>query len=185
MLDDRCNEELGVKARGAEVYTSGTRGAAIARFEVARDGLWDQRSGEGVSVLSAAPTNDDALVPAADKGLGVGRNSTALAFNRRGDESGEEDALGTCCGCGCDSDPAFIYELVVAAASCDTCGRLNVDDRGDVGIELGVSGRFGARRNELVDAREEGREGRFVGVRKRNGTPETSSRCLCISSSTF
>jgi len=100
MLDDLRNEELGVTARGADEYASGTRGAAMARFEVARDGLWDQRSGDGVSVLSAVPTNDDALVPPADRGLGVGRNSTALAFKRRGDERGEEDALGTCCGCG-------------------------------------------------------------------------------------
>lgn len=64
-------------------------------------------------------------------------------------------------------------------------GRRNACANGDVGAEDGVSGRAGYRRFEL-DAREEGREiGRRVGVRKRNGTPATSSRCLCIKSNTF
>jgi hypothetical protein len=85
-----------VIARGADVYASGTSGAAMARFEVARDELWAHKSGDGVSVLGAIPTNDDVLDPPADRGLGIGRNSTALVFRRRGDESGEEDALGTC-----------------------------------------------------------------------------------------
>jgi len=55
--------------------------------------LWAHKSGDGVSVLRAAPTREDVLDPPADSGLGVGRNSTALAFKRRGDERGEEDAL--------------------------------------------------------------------------------------------
>jgi len=44
-----------------------------------------------------------------------------------------------------------MYEVPVADARGDAngvCGRLKVDDRGDVGRELGVSGRFGARRYE-------------------------------------
>lgn len=50
---------------------------------------------------------------------------------------------------------------------------------------MGVSGRLGIRRAECEDAREDGREmGRLVGVKKRNGTPATSSRCLCMRSRT-
>ena len=67
-----------------DVYASGIKGAAMARLEVAREGLWDQRSGDSVSFLSVVPPNDDALVPPADRGLGTGRNWAALAFKRRG-----------------------------------------------------------------------------------------------------
>ena len=103
MLDDLCKEELGVIERGAGTKArSGMRGAAIARLEVAREGLWAHRSGEGVSVRKATPTKEDVLEPPADKGLGMGRNSTALAFKSRGDERGEEDALVAWGGCGAD-----------------------------------------------------------------------------------
>lgn len=58
--------------------------------------------------------------------------------------------------------------------------------RGDAGAEFGVSGLTGYKRVELVEVLEDGRDmGRRVGVRKRNGTPATSSLCLCMRSSTF
>jgi hypothetical protein len=56
------------------------------------------------------------------------------------------------------------------------CGRLKEREwaRGEEGAEA------------LFDAREDGLEmGLRVGVRKRKGTPATSSRCLCISSNTL
>jgi len=60
----------------------------MARLEVARRGLWAQRSGEGVSVRSAPGLED-----AAERGRGIGLNSEALAFKRRGDDMGEEGRL--------------------------------------------------------------------------------------------
>src|ERR1700685_3919737 len=62
-------------------------------------------------------------------------------------------------------------------------GLRNTNANGEGGPEVGVSGRFS--RTECDEAREEGRDaGRRVGVRNRNGTPATSSRCLCIKSKT-
>ncbi len=56
---------------------------------------------------------------------------------------------------------------------------------GELGAELGVSGRLGISRAEWVEAREEGLEmGRRVGVKKRKGTLSMSSLCLCMRSST-
>ena len=58
----------------------------MARLEVARGELWDHKSGEGVSERRREVGVVDA---AADKGLGMGLNSLALALNRRGEEMGE------------------------------------------------------------------------------------------------
>lgn len=80
---------------------------------------------------------------------------------------------------------AVIYELAFPVTRGDpagVCGLRKPIARGEVGTELGVSGLFGIRRAEWVEAREEGRDGRRVGVKKRKGTPDTSSWCLCIKS---
>ena len=64
-------------------------------------------------------------------------------------------------------------------------GRLGPRSNGELGADVGVSGRPGAKRKEWEDARLDGLEiGRRVGVRKRKGTPAISSRCLCIKSRT-
>lgn len=64
------------------------------------------------------------------------------------------------------------------------CGRRNTIASGELGADVGVSGRA-IRRAECVEALEDGRDmGRRVGVRNRNGTLSTSSRCLCMRSRT-
>jgi len=66
------------------------------------------------------------------------------------------------------------------------CGLRKTRASGELGADDGVSGRVGYKRVEWVEARDDGRDiGRRVGVRKRKGTPATSSRCLCIRSKTF
>jgi hypothetical protein len=67
------------------------RGAAIARFELVRVVLCAHKSGDGVSARRAL--KDVGLDDAADNGRGMGLNSEALAFNSRGEESGEAGKL--------------------------------------------------------------------------------------------
>lgn len=56
---------------------------------------------------------------------------------------------------------------------------------GEFGRDAGVSGLFGLTRVEWEEALDDGRDiGRLVGVKNKKGTPETSSRCLCIRSRT-
>ena len=70
---------------------SGTNGAAIAKLEVALGELWAHKSGDGVSALRLViqPGLDDAD----ESGRGMGLNSEAFAFKRRGDERGDEGRL--------------------------------------------------------------------------------------------
>jgi hypothetical protein len=145
------------------------------------------------------------LDDAADKGRGIGLNSEALAFRRRGEESGDDGKLDAssrfaheigvvvCVGEGAgDSLRAVMYEeppVPGLTPSGEVIGRedfLKIIASGELGAEVGVSGLFGMRRAEWLDAREDGRDiGRLVGVRKRKGTPATSSRCLCMRSRTL
>jgi hypothetical protein len=83
-------DELGVLARGRSDW-SGIKGAAIARLEVALRGLWAHRSGDGVSALRA--DRELGLEDAAERGRGIGLNSDALAFRRRGEDNGEAGRL--------------------------------------------------------------------------------------------
>ena len=81
-----------------------------------------------------------------------------------------------------DSLRAVMYEVACWADArgdmSGVCGRRKTMASGELGAELGVSGRAIRRAEwEWVDARDDGREmGRRVGVRKTNGTPSTSSR---------
>src|SRR3712207_31430 len=83
-------DELGVAARGRRDW-SRINGAAIARLDVGLCALSVQGSGEGVSAL--APIREAGFDAAADSGRGIGLNSLALAFSRRGEESGEAGRL--------------------------------------------------------------------------------------------
>lgn len=87
-IEDR-KLELGVPERERYVL-SDVRGAAIASFEVGREG-GAQRSGEGVSPRKAA--NDPGLEEAAERGRGMGLNSEALALRSRGEDMGDEGRL--------------------------------------------------------------------------------------------
>jgi hypothetical protein len=73
-------DELGVRER------SGMSGAAIAKLE--RKGLWDHMSGDGVSARKPAGFDE-----AAERGRGMGLNSVAFAFKRRGEDNGEAGRL--------------------------------------------------------------------------------------------
>jgi hypothetical protein len=80
---------------------------------------------------------------------------------------------------------AVMHELalpVTRGEPAGVCGLRKPMARGELGTEVGVSGLY--RAAEWVEAREEGRDGRRVGVKKRKGTPATSSWCLCIKSKT-
>lgn len=81
-----------------------------------------------------------------------------------------------------------MYEVafpVTRGEPAGVCGLRKPIARGELGTEVGVSGLLGMNRAaEWVEAREEGRDGRLVGVKKRKGTPATSSWCLCIKSKT-
>jgi hypothetical protein len=70
---------------------SGIRGAAIARFDVALVLLCAQRSGDGVSALSAV--NVLGFDEAAESGLGCGRKSDALAPSARWEPIGDDGKL--------------------------------------------------------------------------------------------
>ena len=64
-------------------------------------------------------------------------------------------------------------------------GRRKPMGNGELGREDGVSGLVALSRVEWQEALDEGREiGRRVGVKNKNGTPVTSSRCLCMRSRT-
>ena len=81
--------ELGVPARG-NGDISGTRGAAIASFDVGRE-VWAHMSGEGVSPRSCE--SEPGLDDAADSGRMMGLNSCALAFKMRGEDKGDAGRL--------------------------------------------------------------------------------------------
>ena len=152
-------------------------------MDVGRE-VWAHMSGEGVSARSCE--SEPGFEDAADSGRMMGLNSCALAFKMRGEDSGDAGRLAANWawamvgeGPG-DSLRAVIYEVACCEdARGDTsgvCGRRKTMASGELGAELGVSGRA-MRRAEWVDAREDGREiGRRVGVRKTKGTPSTSSR---------
>ena len=57
----------------------------MARLDVARGELWAHKSGDGVS----ARRRDPVWVAAADIGRGIGLNSLAFAFSRRGEDKGD------------------------------------------------------------------------------------------------
>lgn len=82
--------ELGVPDRGSSAL-SGVNGAAIASFEVGREGLWAHMSGDGVSARREA--SDPGFDEAAESGRGMGLNSWALAFRIRGEDKGEAGRL--------------------------------------------------------------------------------------------
>ena len=63
----------------------------MASLEVGLSVLWAHKSGDGVSALR--PGMDAGLEDAAERGRGMGLNSEALAFKRRGDEIGEAGRL--------------------------------------------------------------------------------------------
>jgi len=65
------------------------RGAAMARFEVARGELCAHMSGEGVSARRREPGWDEAE----ERGLGMGLNSEALALRERDVSKGEAGRL--------------------------------------------------------------------------------------------
>ena len=58
----------------------------MARLDVARGELWAHISGGGVSVRLM---NEPGVVAAAERGLGIGLNSLALALRRRGEDNGD------------------------------------------------------------------------------------------------
>jgi len=89
LREDR-SDELGVKALGRSDW-AGTNGAAIARLEVARGELCAHRSGDGVSALILA--REPGLEDAEERGRGIGLNSEALAFKRRGEDKGDDGKL--------------------------------------------------------------------------------------------
>jgi len=88
LRDER--RELGVTARGCREW-SGTKGAAIARLEVALSWLWDHKSGDGVSVRY--PERVEGLDEAADRGRGTGLNSVAFALKSLGEVIGDDGRL--------------------------------------------------------------------------------------------
>lgn len=188
---DARNEEVGVPDLG-RYELSGVSGAAMANLDVGREG-GAHKSGEGVSARSAA--SDPGLEEAAERGRGMGLNSDALALSSRGDDMGEDGRLTANWACVMIGDTlgeslrADMYEEGCACVPRGdvrgVCGRRNIIASGELGAELGVSGRLGIKRAEWVEAREEGREmGRRVGVRKRKGTLSMSSLCLCMRSRT-
>jgi hypothetical protein len=82
-------EERNGVAERERLCCSGSKGAAMARFDGSRGELCAQRSGDGVSARKRAPGLDDA----ADSGRGMGLNSDAFAFKSLGDEIGEAGRL--------------------------------------------------------------------------------------------
>jgi hypothetical protein len=84
------NVELGVPERDRSVV-SGIRGAAMARFDVAFELPCAQRSGDGVSALSAV--NVLGFDEAAESGRGCGRKSDAFALKARWEPIGDDGKL--------------------------------------------------------------------------------------------
>jgi hypothetical protein len=70
---------------------AGINGAAMAKLEVARGELCAHKSGDGVSALILA--KEPGLEDAEERGRGIGLNSEALAFRRRGEDKGEDGRL--------------------------------------------------------------------------------------------
>lgn len=87
-MDDR-KEDVGVNALGNKEL-SGVSGAAMASFEVGREG-GAHISGDGVSARRAA--SEPGLDEAAERGLGMGLNSEAFALSSRGEDIGEDGRL--------------------------------------------------------------------------------------------
>lgn len=124
----------------------------------------------------------------------MGLNSLAFALSNLGEDKGEAGREAVHCAwvvteadgntgevVGEDSDLA--EPMGAKGEVAGVCGLRNTWTRGEEGAEDGVSGRSLA---ELVDPREDGLEmGLRVGVKKRKGTPATSSRCLCMRSNTL
>ena len=67
----------------------------MAKLDGARGELFAHRSGDGVSALKLA--REPGFEEAEDKGRGIGLNSCAFAFSRRGDDKGEAGRLAANC----------------------------------------------------------------------------------------
>jgi hypothetical protein len=89
-LREERRDELGVRALGNSDWL-GTKGAAMAKLEVARGELCAHKSGDGVSALMLA--KEPGLEDAEERGRGIGLNSEALAFRRRGEDRGDDGKL--------------------------------------------------------------------------------------------
>src|ERR1700722_1296878 len=82
--------ELEVTVRGISCW-SGTKGAAIARLELALRELCAQRPGDGGPDLKV--NKGAGFEEAAESGRWIGLNSDAFAFRRRGEDKGEDGRL--------------------------------------------------------------------------------------------
>jgi hypothetical protein len=87
---DTRSVELGVPERD-RILVEGIRGAAMARFDVAFELPWAQRSGDGVSARS--PGNVLGFDEAAESGRGCGRKSDAFALSTLWEPIGDEGKL--------------------------------------------------------------------------------------------
>jgi hypothetical protein len=133
----------------------------MARFDVAFELPWAQRSGDGVSARSAV--NVLGFDEAAESGRGYGRKSDAFALSTLWEPMGDDGKLfanwvlergiaGGKVGEAAGESLAVMYEPepcpVARGEARGVCGRRKTYASGELGAELGVSGRLGIRRVE-------------------------------------
>lgn len=109
-------------------------------------------SGDGVSARSCE--SDAGCDDAAESGRGMGLNSFAFAFRERGEPIGDAGRLETNCTVVMSGEllgeslRAVMYEDACVCTSGEVtgvCGRRKIIASGELGAELGVSGRAMSR----------------------------------------